>query len=43
MTTATIRVKLADYIRIAAEKKLKAIYLMVEDEINGGDANVCCR
>jgi hypothetical protein len=34
MTTATIRTKLADYIRIADEKKLKAIYIMVEDEIN---------
>ena len=34
MTTATIRTKLADYIRIADEKKLKAIYTMVEDEIN---------
>jgi hypothetical protein len=33
MTTATIRAKLADYIRIADEKKLKAIYVMVEDEI----------
>ena len=34
MTTAAIRTKLADYIRIADEKKLKAIYTMVEDEIN---------
>ena len=34
MTTATIRTKLADYIRIADEKKLKAIYVMVEDDIN---------
>jgi vacuolar-type H+-ATPase subunit E/Vma4 len=34
MTTAAIRTKLTDYIRIADEKKLKAIYTMVEDEIN---------
>lgn len=34
MTTAAIRSKLADYIRVADEKKLKAIYIMVEDEIN---------
>ena len=33
MTTAAIRAKLADYIQIADEKKLKAIYVMVEDEI----------
>ena len=37
MTTATIRTKLADYIRIADEKKLKAIYIMVEDEINDAE------
>ncbi|HEY4288112.1 MAG TPA: hypothetical protein VGN00_13495 [Puia sp.] len=37
MTTATIRTKLADYIRIADEKKLKAIYVMVEDEINDAE------
>lgn len=34
MTTATIRTKLQDYIKIADERKLKAIYIMVEDEIN---------
>jgi len=37
MTTATIRARLADYIRIADEKKLKAIYVMVEDEINDAE------
>jgi len=36
MTTATIRTKLQDYIKIADERKLKAIYVMVEDEINEG-------
>lgn len=34
MTTTTIREKLADYLQVADEKKLKAIYTMVEDEIN---------
>lgn len=37
MTTAAIRSKLADYIKIADEKKLKAIYVMVEDEINDAE------
>jgi len=37
MTTAAIRAKLADYIQIADEKKLKAIYVMVEDEINDAE------
>jgi hypothetical protein len=34
MNTSTIRAKLQDYIGIADDKKLKAIYVMVEDEIN---------
>lgn len=34
MTTAAIRARLADYIKVADEKKLKAIYVMVEDDIN---------
>jgi len=34
MTTTTIREKLATYLQDADEKKLKAIYTMVEDEIN---------
>ena len=33
MTTTAIRKKLVDYLKIADEKKLKAIYTMVEDEI----------
>jgi len=37
MTTAAIRAKLADYIRVADEKKLKAIYVMVEDDINDAE------
>lgn len=34
MTTAAIREKLVSYLQVADEKKLKAIYTMVEDEIN---------
>ena len=34
MTTAAIREKLANYLQVADDKKLKAIYTMVEDEIN---------
>ena len=34
MTITSIREKLADYLQIADERKLKAIYTMVEDEIN---------
>lgn len=33
MTTSAIREKLYDYIRVADEKKIKAIYMMLEDEI----------
>ena len=33
MTTTNIREKLYDYIRVADEKKIKAIYWMLEDEI----------
>jgi len=33
MGVATIRQKLYDYIRIADDKKVKAIYTMLEDEI----------
>ena len=32
MTTASIRQKLYEYIRVADEKKVKAIFTMVEDE-----------
>jgi len=33
MTTAAIRHKLYDYIRVAADKKVKAIYTMLAGEI----------
>ncbi|WP_315814204.1 hypothetical protein [Paraflavitalea speifideaquila] len=33
MTTAAIREKLYDYIRVAGDKKLKGIFMMLEDEI----------
>ncbi len=34
MTATTIRQRLFEYIRFADEKKVKAIYTMVEEEIN---------
>lgn len=34
MTTAAVREKLYDYIRVADDKKIKAIYMMLEDEIS---------
>lgn len=34
MTTSAIREKLVNYLQIADDKKLKAIYTMVADEIN---------
>lgn len=34
MTVAAVREKLYDYIRVADDKKVKAIYTMLEDEIN---------
>lgn len=41
MTIESIREKLFNYLEVADEKKLKAIYIMVEDEIdtmkNDGD------
>lgn len=33
MTTASIRKKLADYMQVADDKKVKAIYALFEDEI----------
>ena len=33
MTTAIIRERLQDYIRVADDKKLKAIYTLLEDQI----------
>jgi hypothetical protein len=37
MTTAAIRQKLYEYIRIADDKKVKAIFTIVEDDINDFD------
>jgi len=34
MDTAAIRERLVNYMQIADEKKVKAIYTMIEDEIN---------
>jgi hypothetical protein len=34
MNTATIRKKLSEYIKVADDKKVKAIYTIVEDDIN---------
>jgi hypothetical protein len=34
MTTLAIRKKLQEYIRFADEKKIKALFTIVEDEIN---------
>jgi len=36
MTTATIRKKLHDYINIADDKKVEAIYTIVEDDLENG-------
>jgi hypothetical protein len=33
MTSSAVREKLYDYIRIADDKKIKAIYMMLEDDI----------
>jgi hypothetical protein len=33
MNSATIRDRLYDYIRVADDKKIKAIYMMLEDDI----------
>ncbi len=37
MTTALVRQKLYEYIRVADEKKVKAIYTMVEDQMDSYD------
>lgn len=34
MTTVAIRKKLTDYLKVANEKKIKAIYALVADEID---------
>ena len=36
MTTVAMRKKLVDYMKVADDKKVKAIYTMVEDEIETG-------
>ena len=41
MTTIAIREKLYDFIRVADDKKLKAIYMMLEDEIT--ETNEWCK
>ena len=35
MSTATIRQQLQNYLEIADDKKVKALYIMMEDEIKG--------
>ena len=37
MTTVAIRKKLADYIKVADDKKIKAMYALLEDDIEHGD------
>jgi hypothetical protein len=39
MTTTAIREKLVNYLKIADEKKVKAIYTIVEDEISTAENN----
>lgn len=36
MTTVAIRKKLSNYLQVADEKKIKAIYALLEDDINQG-------
>ena len=36
MTTVAIRKKLVDYMKIADDKKVKAMYALLEDEIEQG-------
>jgi len=36
MTTVAIRKKLSNYLQIADDKKIKAIYALLEDDINQG-------
>jgi hypothetical protein len=41
MTTLAIRKKLSDYLQIADEKKVKAMYALLEDDIElGGDIDI---
>ena len=36
MTTLAIRQKLSDYLQVADDKKIRAIYTILEDDINEG-------
>lgn len=36
MTTVAIRQKLSDYVKVADDKKIKAMYALLEDDINPG-------
>jgi predicted transcriptional regulator len=41
MTTLTIRQKLSDYLQVADDKKIRAIYTILEDDINeAGHINI---
>ncbi len=40
MTTAAIRKKLVDYLQTADDKKVKAIYTMVEDDIYSSEHGI---
>lgn len=40
MTASNIRHRLYDYIRVAEDKKVKAIYTMLEDEIEEAKAQI---
>jgi hypothetical protein len=37
MTTAAIRQKLSTYIQIADDKKIKAVYTLLEDDMQDGE------
>ena len=37
MTTIAIRKKLVDYMKVANEKKVMAMYALLEDDINHGE------
>ena len=37
MTTIAIRKKLVDYMKVANEKKVMAMYALLEDDINQGE------
>lgn len=37
MTTLAIRQKLSDYLQVADDKKIRAIYTILQDDINEGN------